>query len=143
MKRATVLRRRDRRRLPARLRSRAGLTLIELVVAMLVLAIGLLGMAGGTGLIIRTVDLAELQTARGAALQSAVEEVRSTPWNDLQAGQGTYGDFTVAWAVQGSDSESILFRFRVVGPGPGGGSAGGPQIAPDAVSTLDYRINRP
>jgi len=131
-----------RRGVPARLRSRAGLSLVELVVAVLVLSIGLLGMAAGTGLIIRTVDLAQFQTARSAALQSAVEEVRSTPWADLQAGQEVYGDYTVRWTIPSSDSESMLFRFDVVGPGPGSG-AGGAQVVPDAVTSLEYRINRP
>jgi type II secretory pathway pseudopilin PulG len=126
-----------------RLRKSDGLSLVELVVAMLVLAIGLLGMAAGTGWMIRAVDLAQLETARGAALQSAVETIRGTEWNDLEDGQGTFGDYTVRWTTVTATAEGRHFRFEVVGPGRGTtGSQGLPHISQTASMTLDYRVSR-
>jgi len=131
------------RRISGRLRNRAGLSLVELIVAMMVLTIGLLGMAAGTGWMIRAVDLAQIETARGAALQSAVEDIRGKPWSDLEDGQATFGDFTIRWTMVAPGLESRLYRFEVAGPGRGAGvSRGIPAIAPDVTSSLDYRINR-
>lgn len=126
-----------------RLRKSDGLSLVELVVAMLVLTIGLLGMAAGTGWMIRAVDLAQLETARGAALQSAVEGVRGTEWNDLADGQDTFGDYTVRWTTVTATWEGRHFRFEVVGPGRGTtGAQGLPHISPNASMSLDYRVSR-
>jgi prepilin-type N-terminal cleavage/methylation domain-containing protein len=131
------------RRVFGRLRENDGLSLVELVVAMLVLAIGLLGMAAGTGWMIRAVDLAQLETARGAALQAAVEAVRGTEWNDLEDGQDTFGNYTVQWTTVAATWEGRHFRFVIVGPGRGAtGSQGMPHISQDATMTLDYRVSR-
>lgn len=127
---------------PGRLRGRRGLSLVELIVAMLVLAIGVLGMAAGTGWMIRTVELARMETARGAALQSAVEDLRGTPWNDLADGQETFGDFTVRWAMVTPGFESRMYRFEIVGPGRTGLARGLPVLSNNASTTLEYWINR-
>lgn len=130
-------------RSPRRLRSCRGLSLVELVVAMMVLSIGLLGMAAGIGWMIRAVDLAQFETTRSAALQSAVEELRGTPWTDLADGEAVYEDFTVRWAMIAPGFEGRIYRFEVAGPGRAGTfSAGLPVISPNVTTTLDYRINR-
>jgi hypothetical protein len=136
--------RRFRPRLPRRLSGRQGLSLVEVIVAMVVLTAGLLGMAAGTGWMIRAVDLAQLETARGAALQAAVEELRATPFDDLGNGQDTFGAYTVSWtAAPGGSVSSRVFNVQIVGPGRDPASTGvRPAIAADATTTLTYRINR-
>lgn len=123
---------------------RDGLSLTELLVAVVVLAIGLLAMAGGTGMMIRMVDHAQLDTERSAALQSAVERVRATPFDDVAAGSLEQGPFTVSWTIQSSTIHTRDIRFQVTGPGRGaGGSSTMPAISRTATTTFDYRILRP
>jgi Tfp pilus assembly protein PilV len=126
------------------MKGREGLSLVEVIVAMVVLTAGLLGMAAGTGWMIRAVDLAQLETARGAALQAAVEELRATPWADLDDGQGTFGGYAVSWTgAPGGTANSRVFNVEIVGPGRDPASTGvRPAIATDAATTLTYRINR-
>jgi len=129
---------------PHRLAGRDGLSLVELVIAMLVLTVGLLGMAAGTGWMIRSVDLARLDTARSAALQEGIEIVRDTPYGDLVGGQLTAGDFEVRWTLVEQEMNSVLVEFVVIGPGRAPGSVGPTaEVSMDAADTLRYRINRP
>lgn len=120
---------------------RAGFSLVEVIVALMVLSVGLLGLAAGTGWMIRTAHFGELETKRSAALQSAVEEVRAS--GDPQSGAGTFGDYTVEWVVSSSDVLTAGVRFIVVGPGrvP---AAGGemPTISNSAADTFNLRIMR-
>lgn len=61
--------------------SRAGFTLVEVMVAIIVLTIGVLGLAGTTMYLVRQTTLSELTTERSAALQSVIEELRATPYD--------------------------------------------------------------
>src|SRR5690606_31339345 len=60
---------------------RAGFSLVELIVAVIILAIGVLGLAGTTAFVIRQVTLADVNTERSAALQMVVENLRATSYN--------------------------------------------------------------
>jgi prepilin-type N-terminal cleavage/methylation domain-containing protein len=126
-------------------RARAGFSLIEVIVALMVLTIGLLGLAAGTGWMIRTVHYGELQTARSAALQSAVEMVRAAEFDEMTTGSATFGDHTVSWTVGAPDSrnQSRPVRFILVGPGRVAGSAGGmPSVSSAVADTFDFRLLR-
>ena len=54
-----------------------GFTIVEVIVAMVVLAIGVLGLAGTAAYIVRQVTLADIMTERAAALQTAVERIQA------------------------------------------------------------------
>jgi prepilin-type N-terminal cleavage/methylation domain-containing protein len=140
----TALGRNRRRRAfrPSRLRSRAGFSLLELVVAMIVLTVGLLGLAAVTGWVIRNVETARVETARAAALQSAVEGMRAMPFESYADGSTTVGDYTVSWSELGSDGQSRVVNLVLQGPGQVPGSGGFPQIRPDVSDTLRYRVIR-
>jgi len=123
------------------LRQRDGFSLIEVMVAMMVLAVGLLGLAAGTGWMIRTVHFGELETKRSAALQSAVESVRAT--GDPADGSATFGDYTVTWTVDTGDQHSRPVEFVVVGPGRVSGGGGGmPEVDNAVADTFNMRIMR-
>ncbi len=123
------------------LRQRDGFSLIEVMVAMMVLAVGLLGLAAGTGWMIRTVHFGELETKRSAALQSAVESVRAT--GDPVNGSETFGNYSVTWTVGTGDRHSRPVEFVVVGPGRASGSgAGMPEVDNAVADTFNMRIMR-
>jgi type IV pilus assembly protein PilV len=86
----------------------AGFSLIELMIALLILSIGILGLAGVTAYSIQKVTVADLDTVRGAALQSVVEQLRATPRDSLKDGVDTVGVFDVAWSVVDNGSYSMV-----------------------------------
>jgi len=122
---------------------RAGFSLIEVIVALVVLTVGLLGLAAGTGWMIRTVQFGQIETARSTALQSAVESVRAVPFASMASGSETYGEHAVEWTLGGGDQRSRVVQFVVSGPGRERlTGAGMPTVVPNAVDTFTYRIVR-
>lgn len=121
-----------------------GFSLVEVIVAMVVLTIGLLGLAAGTGWMIRTVHFGELETERSAALQSAIEQVRSRAFTDVADGSATFGEYNVEWEVGAPDQHNLSrpVRFIVVGPGRSTAGGGLGEISETATDTFDYHLLR-
>lgn len=96
---------------------RAGFSLVELIVAVIILAVGVLGLAGMTALVVRQVTLADVNTERSAALQSVIERLRATNISSIGTGSAITGSYTVSWSV--IDSTSLSRTVRVITTGPG------------------------
>lgn len=120
---------------------RDGLTLIEVIVAMLVLTVGLLGLAGGTGWAVRNAELARIETNRSAAVQSAVEGIRAIPYDQVAAGEEVYGDYSVSWSTTATGQTWKLMEIVVVGPGRV--TEGGGAVAVEVADTVEYRLVQP
>ena len=125
-----------------------GLSLIEVVVAMLVLTIGLLGLAAGTGWVLRSSEVARVDGARAMATQSAVELVRASPYAELSQGgtQDLGGGYSADWESLGANASGMSTQVRIIvtGPGRAGGAAGPGQGLGTAVSdTVDIWVSRP
>jgi len=118
-------------------RDRGGFTIVELLVAMVILTVGLLAFAGTTMFLIRQVTLAHLTTARTMAVQSVVETLRSTPYDNVTSGDDEVGDYQLTWeaTVEGS---TRAVQIISVGPGPARGRSGG--LSAHAIDTFSYRI---
>lgn len=128
-----------------RFTSREGFSLVEVIVALMVLSIGLLGMAAATGWVIRTAHYGELETARSTAFRSAVEVVRSQPFAALESGSASFGDHTVSWRVGAPDSRNMSrpVEFVVVGPGRVSVTGGEmPAVSNQVADTFQYRLVR-
>lgn len=126
-------------------RTDAGFTLVEVLVAMLILTMGVLGLAQTTAFIMRQVTVSDLADQRAAALQSAVEQVKATPFDTLEVyttGSVTSGPFTVAWSVESTSTRSLLVTFVSSGPGLHAVSGSFPQLTDNVADTLSYRVNK-
>jgi len=119
----------------------AGFSLVELMVALVILAVGVLGLAGVTAFTIQKVTVAELDTKRGAALQTAVEQLRATPLDSLQAGSDTVGAFVVDWTVTDNGTYATA-QIVTTGPGLEATSDGDPmpEISAAVADTFTYTL---
>lgn len=131
--------------LPARLQSRAGFSLVELVVAIIILTVGLLGLAAGTGYVIRSSEMGRVDTERAQAQQSAVELIRARDFDSFEDESDVeIGRHTVSWEQASSASNAAgqtttrLIRITITGPGRG---SQGPEA--NVTTTFEYRWNRP
>lgn len=115
-----------------------GFTIIEVIVAIIVLAVGLLGLAGTTVLVVRQTTLADVTSDRAAALQTTIEKIRATPFDSVTSGSESTGLYQVAWNVrQGNRWKSV----EVVTTGPGLARISGRPVVSHSVSdTFTYRI---
>ncbi|MGW8267745.1 MAG: type IV pilus modification PilV family protein, partial [Longimicrobiales bacterium] len=80
-------------------RDRAGFTIVEVLVAIIILAFGLLGMGGTTALVVRQISLAEVSTERSVALQTTLERLQALPFDSVANGADSVGIFEVRWEV--------------------------------------------
>ena len=126
----------------ARRGARAGFTLVEVLVALVVLTVGVLALAGATAVAVRQVILADVTTERAAALQSVVEMLRARPYDSLSAGSDTVGTFRATWTVSSTQRSTVL-SIVTLGPGLESGSGGMPRLADQVRDTFVYRIARP
>lgn len=125
----------------ARVSKRGGFTLIEVMVALIILTVGVLGLAGTTVWAVRQSTLAELTTERSASVQSVVERLRASDYTSLAAGSDSVGRFDISWTVT-AGSRSKLLTVVSVGPGLSSGS-GMPTLTGTVADTFAYRIMQP
>jgi prepilin-type N-terminal cleavage/methylation domain-containing protein len=78
-------------------RSRRGFTVIELTVSMVILTVGLLGMAANSAVIGRQMRGAQKMTQASATAQARFERLRSTSCTGLTGGNATVGEIVEIW----------------------------------------------
>ena len=126
-------------------RADAGFSLVELVMALFVLAFGVMGLATTTLFITRQLTLAEVTTSRVAAIQSVMERIRATPYDSIKAGGDTIGPLVVSWAPTVTTAQTKSVQIVAVGPGQASISETGstPMLSSAVTDTVMYRVLRP
>lgn len=126
-----------------RLGARTGFTMIEVIVAVVILTFGLLGLAGTTAWVIRTSTMAEAQTERTLALQSVIERIRAQPFANVSAGSLNLGKFSASWTITASGAEYKTLEIVTTGPGMSGGGSGLPSMSNNVADTFVYQVLNP
>jgi Tfp pilus assembly protein PilV len=123
----------------------AGFSLVELVMALIVLSFGVVGLATTTLFITRELTLAEVTTARVIAIQSVMENIRATPYDSLDAGGDTIGKMVISWTATANTAQDKAVRIVTVGPGLASISAGqsSPMLSDAVTDTVVYRVLKP
>jgi len=121
---------------------RGGFTIVEVIIAMIVLSCGVVAMAGTTMLIVRQVTLANVMTQRSVALQSVIERLQATSFDNVGSGSDSSGVFRMSWSSTSETSQSKLVRVTT---GPGVMTAAGasfPVLGASVADTFQYRVIR-
>lgn len=120
--------------------ARAGFTMVEIIIAMVILTVGLLGLAGSTGYLVRTVTLGDLLTERTFASQTIIDRLQSLPYDNVVDGADSVGVFAVDWDAEDDGPQSKILTVVTVGPGLSPGGMG--NLAPAVADTFIFRILR-
>ena len=80
-------------------RGRAGFTIVELIVAMLMLTIGLLGLAGVGAVVLKQMRGGTHQTIAASIAQSRFEQFEGDPCAAIVSGTATVRGMTEKWTV--------------------------------------------
>lgn len=123
----------------------AGFSLVELVMAVVVLSFGVVGLASTTLFITRQLTLAEVTTARVTAIQSVMERIRTTPYDSICEGTDTMGAIIVSWSEMAHMAQTKSVRIVTLGPGLVSMSEGlsTPMMSSTVADTVVYRMLRP
>ena len=122
--------------------ARGGFTMVEVIIAIIILTLGVMGMAGTTMLVVRQVTLARVMTERSVALQSVVERVQAMNYDNVATGSDSLGVFRMTWSSTSETSQSKLVRIITVGPGVKTAGAGFPVLTTGVADTFNYRVIR-
>lgn len=108
---------RTARRSPARAggdSARDGFTIIELIVAIMILVVGVLGLAGTAGMVSRMVGGAAQQTIAANVASSRFEKLRSVPCAQVTSGTATTRGMAEKWTTTVSPSNARLYSVSDV-----------------------------
>ena len=98
-------------------RIRTGFTLVELIVAMLMLTIGLLGLAGVGAVVLKQMRGGTYQTVAASIAQSRFEQFEGDPCSSIASGTATVRGMTEKWtaAAVGLRAKTIRDTVTFVG----------------------------
>ena len=125
--------------------SRRGFSFVELIMALLLLSVGVMGFATTTFFTSRQLTLAEVTTARVTAIQSVMERIRTTPYDSICEGTDTMGAIVVSWSETAHMAQTKAVRIVTMGPGlvPMSEGQGTPMMSSTVADTVVYRMLRP
>jgi prepilin-type N-terminal cleavage/methylation domain-containing protein len=121
--------------------SRGGFSLVEIIVAMVVLSFGLLAMAASTGYVYNQLRSSAFDTQRNLARQAAIEQVRGMFWDSIPstARTQTRGRYNVTYVALNTTGTVKTVRFITTGPGYRSGKA----VRQTVTDTANIRVVRP
>jgi len=115
--------------------------MVEVIVAIVILTVGVLGLAGTTAYITRQVTLANVVTQRAVALQSVVERVQAMPFENVGSGSDSVGRYVVQWTSSTETAASKLVTIVTSGPGLRATTSNPfPMLGPSVADTFVYRV---
>ncbi|MEO8576821.1 MAG: prepilin-type N-terminal cleavage/methylation domain-containing protein [Gemmatimonadales bacterium] len=88
-------------------RERNGLTLIEVIVAMLVFAIGGLGLAAGSAIVVKQIGLSTLRSNAMTIAQSRAERAIALGCGTLTSGEESKLGIRSVWTVNGGAAATL------------------------------------
>jgi prepilin-type N-terminal cleavage/methylation domain-containing protein len=86
----------------ARLRARHGLTLIEVMIAIIVMAIGIMGLAGTASYVTQQMGGGNMQTIAAGMATKVADSLSARRCSALVSGEQTSRGVTVRWTVEDS-----------------------------------------
>lgn len=82
------------------MRNESGMTIVEVIIAVLIVTVGLLAAAGTMGTVTRMLNRGEMTTTAASHAQDQFETLRALPCSQMQNGTSVRGPFQLGWTVQ-------------------------------------------
>lgn len=114
--------------------------MVEVIIAIIILAIGVLGLAGSTAYIVRQITFSDLLTERSVAFQTVIDRLQAIPYDSVESGDDSVGVFYIRWEVTPDGGRSKMVRIWTRGPGMA--NAPVPTNNPQHVDSFDFRVLR-
>ena len=124
--------------------NQGGFTLVELLVATVLFALGVTGLAGVTTVLVRETTLAGMKTRRSAAIVATVERIRAMPYDSVDSGADSALGYQASWSSALSlTGDAKVVNIVTIGPGFRSTSGGALTPAPDVADTVVYKLLEP
>ena len=120
----------------------AGFSLVEVMIALIILVFGLVSLAQGSVLMVNQINVSDTRTERIAARNTAVERLRAMPFDSVKAGSLTVGEYSMRWTIPSTTAHTRLVQLLTAGPGTARGTRS-TQVMANVVDTVSFRVIRP
>jgi Tfp pilus assembly protein PilV len=98
-------------------RETSGHTVVELMVAVVILTVGVLGLSATAGVVARMMTTSLLEAQARFAARAQLETLLATPTDRLTSGEWRRGALSVRWQVGGGDPRRIVLVVdHAIGP---------------------------
>lgn len=128
-------------------RANEGFTIVEVLIAIVILAVGMLALATTSIVATTQVKIADLKTERSIAVQHAIERVRAIPFADISSlpadSAMQFGSYAVWWDAPPAGYQNRYLRTVNVitrGPAYSAGSGWQPEVEDTIVVGITERL---
>ena len=116
-----------------RLRDSRGISSVEVMVSMMIMATVVMGTAASSSTALRVAASGEDQSDMAAAVQYQIETLLTDFNDDRRSGTDVVGDYTMKWEVTGAEPFKLTLYVYDMSSGSGSTSTGTwTQLAPDS-----------
>jgi prepilin-type N-terminal cleavage/methylation domain-containing protein len=93
-----------------RTQDRSGFTITELLISVIIIAIGVVGFATAVGLVSTELWIGNRDTQVSMLLADQAEFLKSMPYDSVQSGWRVDGDYQLSWLVQNGDPKRVVLE---------------------------------
>lgn len=115
-----------------------GFSLVEIMIATMILTFGLLAMAASTGYVSKQLHGSIFDTQRTHAKEQIIEQLRGSTYANVSSSSQTVGRFSMSWQVT---SGTNIKAVRLITSGPG--FVGGRAAQTTIVDTMTFYLVSP
>lgn len=87
---------------------RSGFTITELLISVVIIAIGVVGFVTAVGLVSTELRIGKRDTEVAMAVSDQAEQIKSMPYDSIQPGSRMEGDYQLSWDVEGADPKKVI-----------------------------------
>ncbi|MGD8699737.1 MAG: hypothetical protein PVJ43_10630 [Gemmatimonadales bacterium] len=98
-----------------RVASPAGFSITEVIVSVFVVSIGVIAFATAVGLASKEIKLGRRHTDIAMLATDQLEQLKATPYDRVQSGQRSEGDYQLTWTVVGNNPKKIVLVVHYPG----------------------------
>ncbi|UCC73236.1 MAG: prepilin-type N-terminal cleavage/methylation domain-containing protein [Gemmatimonadota bacterium] len=91
----------------------SGFTLTELLISVVIIAIGVVGFASAVGLASTELWMGGRDTEVSMLLTQQAEKLKATPYSLVQTDSLTSGPYTISWEVQGGNPKRVVLSASI------------------------------
>lgn len=119
-----------------------GFTILELLFAIVIFAVGSLALAGLSATLERQTTSTSLRTERAAAAMTALERLRAADFDSVASGSDSIGHYHATWIV--TDAGRYAKQITLITEGPAyKNTAGSLTLAMGVPDTIVYQVTSP
>lgn len=104
--------------LMTKLEGRSGFTITELLLSVIIIAVGVVGFATAVGLIATELRIGKRDTEVALLMADQAEQIKAQPYDSVSSGSRVVGEYALDWLVQGANPKTVILEATF--PGYGG-----------------------